>query len=407
MVLCTSIVFTACHEQDALLPAPVVQSANGYSEEGDGARFAESDEVRAKRYHQSALVLAELLRQDPTLANRVERLALERVANGGDEQVLFAELLPESVNNVSFEQAFNRAIETREYPDSEGFADGRYLETLGALLADSVGVYCPYSEEGLAGVPFVGYASPGTEAEQATPAYRFEQDAWQTNVATESFATQSRTWIVQPADLNGISAMRPLQPTGTNGTNGTDTVVVFKVGRVKLEKQYDRWISFTGNGGGADLRFIRPEGFVSVNQTTGAVTGGANGFAQFGQTITRGNVNRKQWVDVNSPVDTDWLYTERNHVVGCYDEDTKGKRTFTGNLTLGYQPSGSSGITGNATFGFTHEVVTQDDIIFQIDFRRKSYLLSNKTDLGPGLQNGWTVYKQGQFFVTYPYQFIQ
>src|SRR5690606_11258161 len=47
-------------------------------------------------------------------------------------------------------------------------------------------------------------------------------------------------------------------------TGENEPVLVF-LGRVRCDRQYDRFISFTGNGGGSELKFIRGEAYATLS----------------------------------------------------------------------------------------------------------------------------------------------
>ena len=196
---------------------------------------------------------------------------------------------------------------------------------------------------------------------------------------------------VDPTHIMSVGA----EPAGPSGTTGTASVYVVFIGEVRCGKQYDNLISFTGNGGGSELRFIRGSGYLSHD---------ASGQINSPQNVIQVNPTRKQirhdrWTQVNQMWDSNWEEDNLNQVFAIYEEDNRSTKTigvtFTTTVTLTPGSGGGPGATGTRTLNFSWTVSTQDDIIRQLEWNRESFFLYNQGGLnnGCGLRpSGFTFY---------------
>ena len=212
---------------------------------------------------------------------------------------------------------------TASYFDAINSPDNRYryLATIVSSQADA--------DSGPGGEPYVC----GTKLNPTL--------CWRNLTVNDDYAEIHQTHIV------GVGAQqRPLDPP-------PPPTPVPNVNRVyhgwsRLTTQLDRLISFTGNGGGSEMKIARISGYLQfqdqqvVNFTGDVVT------AQF----TRKEIRKKRWKRVYSVWDADWVSNNLEQIYAIWEDDNKGTKTFTGSVTTTVS-------TGNsATIGFSINVMT-------------------------------------------------
>lgn len=156
------------------------------------------------------------------------------------------------------------------------------------------------------------------------------------------------------------------------------------LGQVRCTKQYDKLISFTGNGGGSELQFIRGDAFLKQN-AEGQITNPENTISV---SCSRAGIRKKKWLTINSIWDSNWEPDNKEQVFGIYEEDTEGSGTFSGSIqtklkSLTIEP-----------FGYEFTVKTKDEIIRQLGWNRESFYAYNNGQLrnSCGVSGGWTIY---------------
>lgn len=163
------------------------------------------------------------------------------------------------------------------------------------------------------------------------------------------------------------------------------------VGDVRVNgRQYDALISFTGNGGGSEIRFTRADGFLQVND--GQVQ--ANVFIIGDRTISRKSIRKKRWVDYSAEWDGDWEVNNLQQNLAIYEEDNRNSSTFSAQVTttLTWPPAGGQpGVTVAAPIGFTINYKSDDYIIRQSNYNRDVFFPLNRINLEGEMYNGWPV----------------
>lgn len=279
--------------------------------------------------------------------------------------------------------------------------------------SQQVTVYFPYSEQFI--LPDDGYFQPITSIVTATadadegwgnlPFYDNQgnlQYYFQVLV-NDDYAFENPTHII---GVNGIepepfSFEAPPLPTAATGVSR-----VF-IGEVICKKYYDRLISFTGNGGGSDLKFARINGYLAP--VNGQITNFSNDMVP--ADISRYNIRKQNWVYIYSIWDYNWLSQNNEQVLAIYEEDNTNSVNINGSLstTLGLDSIGNSGgasIVG--TIGFSINITSQDEIIRQIKMSRNGYFISAFGDQGHGFSpddkflplpftHGWPTYDVSYF----------
>lgn len=160
----------------------------------------------------------------------------------------------------------------------------------------------------------------------------------------------------------------------------TELVHRVYLGSSRLTRQMDRLISFTGNGGGSEIKVCRINGYLRradehIDDFSGDVVT---------LHFTRGEIRNNKWKRVFSVWDPNWNYQDIEQVFAVYEEDNKGTRTFDGSLkttlTLPFKLGKSEG-----EIGFKIQASTQDEIISQRKIDRKSFLRDGLNNQGWGM----------------------
>lgn len=146
------------------------------------------------------------------------------------------------------------------------------------------------------------------------------------------------------------------------------------IGEGICKVQYDRFISFTGNGGGSEIKYCHLTGYMQP------VDGHITKFEDIvSLNFTRREINDWAWIRTMSVWDDDWETKDLEQVLGIYEEDNKHTKTFNASLktTLKFGPA-----TVEGSIGYTVSVQSQDDIILQLKISRNSYFAGAFKDQG-------------------------
>ncbi|MBL7696859.1 MAG: hypothetical protein JNK79_01825 [Chitinophagaceae bacterium] len=159
-------------------------------------------------------------------------------------------------------------------------------------------------------------------------------------------------------------------------------------GSSRLTKQMDKLVSFTGNGGGSEIKVCRVNAY--LRRTDEQVTDLAGDLITLN--YTRADIRKKRWKRVYAVWDPNWNYQDIEQIYAVYEDDTYGSKTISGSLTTTVNLPGKIG-KAEGEVGFKISVITQDDIITQRKIDRKSFLRD-------GLNNqGWGFLKDGDDFL--------
>jgi hypothetical protein len=209
-------------------------------------------------------------------------------------------------------------------------------------------------------------------------------------IGTNFFVTYTNVMVkdsyaeLNPTHIVGVGA----EPAKPSGVQEPQQVYLVFIGEVRLKKQYDRFISLSGNGGGSEIRFGRGDAYLTLNPN--------QQITSF-QNIVPANIKRKRikngnWVPVYIIWDSNWELDNKQQVFSIWEEDKEGTATF--NLSIKTTVKIGPNVTGEGTVGFSVAVKTQDELIRQLGWNRESFYLYNRGGLnnGCGTRNGWTVY---------------
>ncbi len=277
--------------------------------------------------------------------------------------------------------------------------------TLVGANGNDVSIYFPYSEEYL--LPddggSGGYYEPITSIVTAT-------------------ADADEGWGSQPFFIAGIFQNyaqvlvnddycfnNPTQIIGVNGIeidpdpNGPPPpppllpgVSRLYIGEGICKKQYDRLISFTGNGGGSEIKYCHLSAYlVPIN---GQVTTFQD-IVSIG--FSRKDINKKRWIRAFTIWDDDWVPNKVEQILAIYEEDNTNSKTVTGSVSATETLAPGTTITG--TVGYSVTVTSQDDIIRNLKVSRNSYFAGAFQNQGQDFSpddtflplpytHGWPVY---------------
>lgn len=238
---------------------------------------------------------------------------------------------------------------------------------------DRVSIYYPYSEtfqddngNNNYYEPITTIATATADADQGWASQPYylngELQGYNQVLIDDNYAEQNPTQIIgingiEPYDYETNVAIGPIE------TNLIGTRVY--LGEVICREQYDRLISFTGNGGGSELRYCRLSAYLKpVNQQ---VTSAEDVISK---DFSRRDIKKERWLRIMSVWDAGWKSSNDEQILGIYEEDTEGTKEFTGSLSTDLD---SLGLPIKGSVSYKHSVKTQDDIIRHLKITRSSY----------------------------------
>lgn len=275
-----------------------------------------------------------------------------------------------------------------------GLNNQNVITTLGDGGGD-VSVYFPYSEEFVPQDPDLGggYYGPVTSISTATadadegwgemPYYINGVFQYYSPVLiNDEFAYQNPTHILGVNGIEYYGDFVPMEaPPPPPPPPGISRVFI---GEGLCKKQYDRLISFSGNGGGSELKYNRLTGYLQP------VNGQITTFQDIVSVgFSRKDIRDKKWKKVYTVWHPDWVPNDNEQVMAIYEEDNTNTQTFTGSLGTTLTISPGNTVTGS--IGYSLTVQSQDDIIRQLKISRHSYF-------GGAFQNqGWGFSDDGTY----------
>lgn len=112
------------------------------------------------------------------------------------------------------------------------------------------------------------------------------------------------------------------------------------------------------------------------------------------KTISRGDINKKRWVDFSFEWDGDWELANLQQNLAIYEEDNRNSSTFSSGLTttLTFPPAGGQpGVSMAAPITFTINYKSDDAIIRQSNYNRDVFFILNRTNLEGEMYEEWPV----------------
>lgn len=174
---------------------------------------------------------------------------------------------------------------------------------------------------------------------------------------------------LNPTHIVGVNGIEPYdfapsqivisRPPAQSGINRV------YIGEGICKEQYDRLISFTGNGGGSEIKYCHLTGYLQP------INGHVTSFQDIvSADFSRGQIRRKEWAREMSVWDDNWELNDKEQVLAIYEDDISTTRTFNGSLKTTLD---KSGVPVEGSIGFTVTVQSQDEIIRQLKISRESY----------------------------------
>lgn len=275
-----------------------------------------------------------------------------------------------------------------------------------ALLTDGdqVSLYFPYSQSYMIDVPYGDGSVSGPVTTLVTATADADAGYGSQSYIDASGVTQYKTVIVDdeysynnPTHIVGLNGIEPygepkadimarFPPTGPIPTPGvTREIKQVYVGDVRCRHQYDALISFTGNGGGSEIRFTRADGFLKI--VDGQVQ--ADVWSSGDMSISRWHIRNHKFVDYSSEWDGDWEAANLNENFAIYEEDNRNAVEISGSLVTTLTASPGNTVVG--TIGFKATFKSDDALIRQLNYTRASFFPLNRIDLEGEMLHGWPV----------------
>lgn len=353
--------------------------------------------IKAKPYKDEAVLVSDLLYPEKSKLYTLERFRQLNVKTG--------------VFSAKFKEEYQRqfggpttTVTAREVPAPD------YYQVNG------ITIYWPYSEDfdprttddkfTLVSADRDADAAPGRKPIGGTPSRPIYSDV----TVDDEYAAVTPTHIIGVIDkymifmdLDSVPPPPPPPPPGPQ---------IRRVyhGWSRLTKQLDALISFTGNGGGSEMKVCRISGYLQFADQQVTSFAGDQMFIYY----SRADIRKKRWKRVMGMWDPDWKEANLQQVYAAYEEDTKGTKNFKGSLSTTIRLPDSLG-TATGSIGFDISVVTQDELVKQTMMDRYSYFRDALNDQGWGFQpdpndflppnQDWPRYDAGTIWgFTWPYK---
>jgi hypothetical protein len=218
----------------------------------------------------------------------------------------------------------------------------------------------------------------------AATGYRFREGKGEEVWVDDDYAAENLTLVV------GVNALRERAMTykeleeqqaraeeagrPRNGRMQSDIMKTY-CGKGRLKKHLDAFVSFTGNGGGSELYIARVNGYLkSSNQQITNVEGDKTRIS-----FSRRDINKKKKRRLRVLWDSNWEEDDLEQIYAVWEDDTKGSKTFSGNLTTtitgGNAQNPTTPVTGTLNYSVTVE--TQDNIVEELSYSRNSLRLTH------------------------------
>ena len=331
--------------------------------------------IYAKVYTDESILLKDLIYPSTSLLKNSEKFK-SYTKKWSVNLETFAEKFWKEVNRKN-DPAFNSFLDRIKNTDLSARSNGR---ATASAYGDPVSIYFPYSQEflpeGGSYDPITSITTATADADEGVGSQPFLMNGvvqyYVSVIVNDDYAFANPTQII---GVNGIEAdtspnSPPPPPPPAPGVSR-----VF-VGEGLCKHQYDRLISFTGNGGGSEIKYCHLSGYlqpVNYQVTTFQDIASVN--------FSRRDIRLKHWLRNYIVWDDDWAQGDVEQVFAIYEEDNTNTKTFNG--SVGTTVTVAPGSTVNGTIGYTVSVVSQDDIIRELKISRNSYFN------GSFLNQGW------------------
>jgi len=322
--------------------------------------------------------------KDLIFPNSSELLKSEKFAN---------EARNYSVNLNNFSQSFWAIANSK---NDQNFI--KFLNTLNTNpdnLDKQYSIYFPYSENfnlNISDISIVsavadtdeilGYKRIGSGSQTQYNLVKINDDVTETK-STHIIGKNGTTLRVNTS----VSTLAGFQPGPGIVTPGLPRAVkqVF-IGDVKCKKQYDALISFTGNGGGSEIRFVRGDGYMTPvgGQVTAVPVSGVHKH-------TRKQIRQEKWIDWTAEFDMDWEEDNHQLFLAIFEDDNRNSQEVSASVGTTIKIDSSTSITGSV--GVKMTFYSDDDLIHETKLNRDVFFVLNRSSTYSicGNYDGWPI----------------
>ena len=325
-------------------------------------------------YEDERVLLGDLL--DPERSSLYASTAFrEQQAGAG----IFRKRFLEEVRTGSYPRVRKELGESRDTVNASALVI--QPATIGSGLAslNKLCVYFPYSEEHVpGGINTSGVAATivSTDRHADSGPGREPFKCSLGSICYRQVLVDDNYAVSHPTHIVGVGA-DPVAKPGIEPPKETIVNMVYH-GWGRLTRQMDKLISFTGNGGGSEIKLGRISAYLKT--TNQQVTGFTGDLVTV--YFTRGEIRKSRWKRIFSIWDPNWTTTDKEEIYAVYEDDTEGSSTFNGSLNVSVSiPGEIAKVDGKV--GYEVKVKTQDNILTQRKFDRTSYYR------GALLNQGW------------------
>lgn len=156
------------------------------------------------------------------------------------------------------------------------------------------------------------------------------------------------------------------------------------VGDVKCKKQYDALVSFSGNGGGSEIRFVKGDGYLSTvgGQITAVPISGPHKH-------TRKQIRNENWIDWTAEFDMDWEEDNHQLFLAIFEDDNRNSQEINASVGTTVKIDSSTSITGSVGVKLTFYL--DDDLIHETKLNRDVFFVLNRSSTYSlcGMYDGW------------------
>jgi hypothetical protein len=363
--------------------------------------------LKRANIRQASLIVAEISK-----ISNVKKVILAGIQSGyyPDEAILFKDLLNPSSSNAykgnrylgevaasAFADAFRSYLKSGNYPNSKEFGPNPNLEAF--LVSTNAQLYFPYSDNfNLNTIQnFTVSFDPLDEIEESNLGLSVGRDGlYQTVTVNEPYVMQTATLIANFFEGDpehnriGTISSTPLTPvtpsSGSVDCSLPPTRMAVYVEEMKFTTQWDGIFK-----GGPEFIFCRGE--LEYNGDGTQVSAVPQSlWIQFKRK------HKNEWRMVSALWDSRWEFDagnkeELNQQCAVYEDDDASRTniTLTGSINVDAQIPKIGGVQFNFNPTVTHEIQSDDEVIFNQQYDRCWFITSNPTDQGLGLRNGRAV----------------
>jgi hypothetical protein len=165
-------------------------------------------------------------------------------------------------------------------------------------------------------------------------------------------------------------------PTGPLATRPENETLDVYNSYGRLTQQMDNLVSFTGNGGGSEIKvgcfsaYLQPSGSVVTKFASEVPT-----FA-----FSRKDIRKGHFVSIESPWHRNWQPSDLELAYVVWEEDNRGEKLVTPSAVTTVR--GSNGATWPERISSRIPITAQESVIRQLTLSRKAYYATARISLG-------------------------